>query len=820
MSLLQNEDFVLFHLRSSYLNSIKDGVGERLINLNPSVLNDHRFRAAGWAINASDVKRTYSPPIPTAIASEYFQAPPQSAGLTPAGFGDDEDEGGMVTGGGSTDTVGPGPVVRRKRRKEFLEEEDSSDLSDESDEDADGQRAAQQIRFAKMPVRTRAGSSPIRGSNLKDGPSVLVTSPSRPSGDSRLRRGSLGAVEAVKERARRDTVTSSDLSSENELDPSLFKRKQLTGGKNARTVKASQILAQEIKEEEQPASREDTDGEAGDSGIESAGTSLSSGFAETADSTSLLGDVADPLTSLPLVHIPQGPSQSASPKKSRQAPSELQALPPPRPISTLQPISALGEAIKARKKKPSSPFEAFATFSGKGDPNPLQIKIYVPFSKNPNKPIEMPLRPFAFESDNGDKIPVTVADAIGLSLWRYCEEGIDPPIKGDKMSVNHFNFRMIEDGEVDYDFPALSRNRPIVDFTSNNNRAARARPRDKPYDEFALVEATPDEIRENQRLTPRFTQESSAQDDVLESVLQQPDPTPQIQTISLGPRQNPLMGPRFASTVPRTNAAAPADIPALPTSHAVPRMGASKRLKIHFLTLDAYTQVTTLDVTTDTYLAEVLDTVCKKWNFDKAHHILKVSGTNTVAPPDRTVESLGDRADLDLVRRRFANDGPMSSLAGSPGSSSPNAPLLLTNESTPKKGKKGLLFNPNLAQNQKQDWMGSTTHYRKYNVIRKQPMSFTPSHQRVLAIDGEYMHIMPGDSGRTLFDASGKTTTIHFSSVVGCKVSRRHPKTFRVVIFKERETKRYDFEAHNASEAAEIVHEIKKGVEPFQDNTV
>ena len=88
----------------------------------------------------ADIQRTYSPPIPTTISSEYFAAPPRSAGLTPAGFADEEEEGGMVTGRGSTDTVGPGPHVRRRRLREQHDEDDSSDLSDESDEDADGSR--------------------------------------------------------------------------------------------------------------------------------------------------------------------------------------------------------------------------------------------------------------------------------------------------------------------------------------------------------------------------------------------------------------------------------------------------------------------------------------------------------------------------------------------------------------------------------------------------------------------------------------------------------------------------------------------------------
>ena len=36
------------------------------------------------------------------------------------------------------------------------------------------------------------------------------------------------------------------------------------------------------------------------------------------------------------------------------------------------------------------------------------------------------------------------------------------------------------------------------------------------------------------------------------------------------------------------------------------------------------------------------------------------------------------------------------------------------------------------------------------------------------------------------------------------------------MIFREKETKRYDFEAQSATDAGEIVEEIKKGIEPYQ----
>jgi target of rapamycin complex 2 subunit MAPKAP1 len=131
--------FDFYRLRTSYLTTTKDGVGERLIAVNGAVINSSGFRAAGWDTNQNEAKRTYSPPIPSAIAAEYFQAPPRSAGLPPPGFGDDEEEGGMVTGGGGGDMVAFGVSSRRRRRRE-QEDQDSSDLSDESDEDTEGQR--------------------------------------------------------------------------------------------------------------------------------------------------------------------------------------------------------------------------------------------------------------------------------------------------------------------------------------------------------------------------------------------------------------------------------------------------------------------------------------------------------------------------------------------------------------------------------------------------------------------------------------------------------------------------------------------------------
>ncbi|KAF1357660.1 hypothetical protein EJ07DRAFT_127223 [Lizonia empirigonia] len=840
MSLLQNEDFVVYQLRTAYLAAIKDGVGERLINVNSSVLNQVGFRAAGWAPNPADTRRTYSPPIPTAITSDYFQAPRSAALKAPEGFGDDDDEGGMVTGGGSNDTVGPTPKARRRRRKELLDEDDSSDLSDESDDDDASDRPAHQIKFVKMPLRTRSGSSPVRGSALRneladaaDQPSLIVTSPSRPP-DSLLSRASLATVDGVKGRARRDTITSSDMSSENELDAAGLHRRR----------------AKHLPKPQSAHHRRDDDADH-DGRLEAlherneSDSSLSSDseFSGSADSASLMGNGAHQLDSSPAQDLRNMPAltpfTNQSPKRRRDPPQPtLQALPPPRPISFILPVSALTQALQAKSSKPSNPLQRFAVWNAASEAqsNPLYLKLYCPFSAKPLKPVELLLRKF---NDKGEAI--TVAEAIGYALHRYQEEKWDPPLAPDKCNVNGWVMRMWDDDEVDDEFPPLTRNKPLKDFASNNARGMRPRARDKPWDEFALVEASPREIVENDKVTPIYSEEAAA---AVTSQKDTPDDKdePEVKQLTkpMPSRaksfRNPITGPSFAPKATRKDTSTLADAPTTSSSHAASRIGAPKTVNVHFTDENFNTKHIPVPCTTDTYIDEIFDKVCHHLHLDKALYLLKVSQSTTVAPLDRTVEALGKHADVDLLRRRFVADGIMG-LSGSPGSSSPNAPLIISTGGAPKKTKKGdrvhaavsgqQLIHP-LARHAEASALAltSTGYYRRYAVLRKQPMSFASSTSRIIALDSEYIHIMPGESGRraggvgAMVEGQGKTTTVHFSSVVGTKVSKKHPKTVRLFVYREKETKRYDFEAASVDEAADIVKEIKKGVERFQEGIV
>jgi len=803
-----NHSFAIWYLRTTYLSSCKDGIADRLINVNSSILKTPGFRAAGWTTDA--VQPTHSPPIPTAINADYFRAGGGGVLQREESRDDDDDEGGMVTGGKSNDTtVGPSINVKRRRRREQIEDDDSSDLSDESDDDENtSQRAAQQIKFAKMPARDQTGSSPSKASEAQARPDVMVTSPSKVEG--RKRGSSLGAVEAVKARARADTTTSSEMSSENEIDPSYFQRRQISAPKVPKSVSLAIAPNGDAAEK----NNEVVDaGEAYDSDGDSVDSAASSELGQTVDSADLLDPMQGPnfQTSSPILagarHAEVRPL-SRSPKKMRSFPA-LQALPPSRPVSmiNIKPVSLLSQALRAQTSN-DNPIQRYAGLSGKGSPNPLWIKVYAPFSEDPEDPFEMPLM-----KTSKDGEPVIVAEAIGLSLWRYCEEKLKPELKPEQLNVNKWVLRLVEDGEVEYDFPPLSRTGPMSDFTMNNNRGARGRSRGRAFDEFALVEASAREFEANERETPMF---SPTKAEVLSS---EPQTHQQSSTnAALAPpplatrassRSNPLLaGQPFASALANAGMT-PADKPAPMVMTSTPRLGSTKTLRVKYFDLDTIGQTTKVEISTDSYIAEILDLVCRRWNLDKAGFILKVAGTNTVAALDRTVEALGTRSDLDLVRKRFGA-GP-SNLTGSPGSGSPNAPLLLDIQGPTgkdKKGKKGQKILHPLAQ--KQDMMASASNFKKYYVTRRRVTSFSQSSARVLVFDGDMLHNMPADTGKTMIDSNAKTNSFAFADVMRCKVSSKHSKLIRLFIRRGTETKRYDFEARTAGEAQEIVDEITK----------
>lgn len=818
------DSFAIYQLRSGYLQHFSDGIGERLITLNPAVFNNAAFRAAGWTADPSEIKRTYSPPIPTTVTAEYFQAPPRK---TAPSLQDDDDEGTLLTGQGSNDTIGPTLQTRRRQRRERVDEDDSSDLSDESEEE-EKEPPSRNIKFSKMPVRLRSGSSPVRPSKLKDEVNeddvkVTITSPSRPPESVGIRRGSLSAINTIKQRARRDTATSSEMSSENE-DSVVFRRRKI----QARAARQSMLLSDIIQEEEN---------KLGDSDLEDEDISDASDLSELDNTvgTDILLDLGVPLNAVdtlsstpptgPLMPAPLSISTASPRRRKDSGPPELARLPEGRPISVVHPVSLLSKALKGTSQEAENPTRKFASLSGKGETNPLWIKIMFPHTKDESKRVEVPVRR---SKDNG---PVTVAEFIGLCMWRYTEESTEPPLDPSDLNINKWVLYLVDFGEVEYDFPPVGRGRPITDFTTNNNKPGRLRPGQRPWDEFAIVRANEKQLLENEKATPEYSADASRSASIATTERSRSE-TPAMSLrqgsdaqsySSFVPNRNPITGTAFGFNAPRKDSTAPLlDVPTVSTAASRDRTGVEKTLTIFHTDVETFqTFKVEISTTTDTYMAEVFTEACEKLRIpNKALYVLKVRGTTVVVPEDRTVEALSGQTTLDLQRRRFIGvterDG-----ASSPSSESPNAPLLLVaTGTTPKKGKKG--FGGTTSSSKPAYDVGAIGFHqlgpggKRYHVQRRQPLSFAPSHPKVIALDGEYIHIMPA-ANMDLDGASsgGKTTSVHLRDVIGCKVARKHPKIFRVLVYKEKETKRYEFEAHSRGESAEIVEEIRKGVERF-----
>lgn len=317
------------------------------------------------------------------------------------------------------------------------------------------------------------------------------------------------------------------------------------------------------------------------------------------------------------------------------------------------------------------------------------------------------------------------------------------------------------------------------------------------YDEFALVPASQDEFEENKNLTPQpdddeqdgaaaasatattpeqqKQEESGADNRGEESGRRSP-----IMVDSDGHRLNPIL-----TTIFRPNTML-ADSPQIPVTVPNTARGQQKLLRVHIMSSDmAPGQMVTVDVTTATYLAEVLDIVCRKRQLDKANHVLKLPRSGAVVMIDRPVSSIGNVSDLELYRRRFATDGPFSMTGSSPSSLSPKTMGLPSSQGVAQRrdNKKSQVLGPHpLAREAlKQDEdLGVSANYKKYTVWRKQPMRLVGMSERILVIDGEYIHIVPASGGKAVHDGSGKTTTVHFSNVVGCKVPRKHPTNVKV----------------------------------------
>jgi len=458
---------------------MKDGVGERVITVNPSSLNIPAFKNAGWGFG-TEIKRTYSPPIPCGPAGEYFASAAGKAfndEATVTGVGMGGDEGSTLMGSrfssDSFDTnntktpKGDGVVKGSGGLPMHREEDDSSDMSDDSDDDdtegADkpGQKITFNFSKKEIPHRPRAGSSPIRNA-----PQVLITSPSlSKKGTRRLRGGSHGDVDFNKGSAAVDyeTVPGAD-------------EDLLSSGVVAEQERMHSDIVNRLRSSPNSSLPKDRGFDSADES--DASSTLSSDFMPTADSNpTVIGNSLSP------------PRRAVE----RTSPAALHALPPPiRPVSMAQPVSLLTMLLKAKAAEEENPMAEYGFFSGKGELKPLYLKIYIPFSRS--SPFEVVVSLFAKE-EGGESMnrETTVAEVIGYVLYKYIEEKREPALNPAQLDINRWAFRMMDDGEPDNDFPPLERTHPVTTFMAKKlprGRFGAAAKEPKLEGEFALCRAT------------------------------------------------------------------------------------------------------------------------------------------------------------------------------------------------------------------------------------------------------------------------------------------------------------------------------------------
>lgn len=98
-------------------------------------------------------------------------------------------------------------------------------------------------------------------------------------------------------------------------------------------------------------------------------------------------------------------------------------------------------------------------------------------------------------------------------------------------------------------------------------------------------------------------------------------------------------------------------------------------------------------------------------------------------------------------------------------------------------------------------YLTSTEVYREYTLNRKRRGGYVGHHEQVLAIDGDYVRIMPTSTRTMLFD-SGKTASYLKNTIYDCRQSRKAPSSFKLIVIRgDREKKTYEFEAHSPKES-------------------
>ncbi|KAJ1554751.1 hypothetical protein HK096_001977 [Nowakowskiella sp. JEL0078] len=228
-----------------------------------------------------------------------------------------------------------------------------------------------------------------------------------------------------------------------------------------------------------------------------------------------------------------------------------------------------------------NPFaKEFAFFSGKGVLDAIRLKIYLPFSESPDKPILIVIRPDA-----------TIDDVIGYTLFEYLNEKRLPKVPSNLSDISLWTMRIVEDdGSIDQDFPALERTRRVQRFA---------------FDKFALCESIPGQVK-------TYILAAKSGDPHLKG-------SPGSQTPSIAPA-SPSVTSKPTNNISANNTVF--------------------FLKIHLYSTIEVKQTTTVQMPGSTLLSEVFEHVCKKRKYDPRVYVLKMPDTKTDVPLGKTLDQL------------------------------------------------------------------------------------------------------------------------------------------------------------------------------------
>ncbi|KAI8616046.1 stress-activated map kinase interacting protein 1-domain-containing protein [Chytriomyces sp. MP71] len=528
-------------------------------------------------------------------------------------------------------------------------------------------------------------------------------------------------------------------------------------------------------------------------------------------------------------------SSARTSSSSSHAPSSTPSIDPlfaktPVPLpgsatAQLQPKKSALALLLNDQGATENPFaEEFGVLSGKGEAYPIRIKIYIPTSPTPEEPMLIIV-----------KRDATVEELIGYTLYEYFNklsndlpDVVETLLPGDKRDVCCWNLRLVEDdGTIDDDFPALDR----VSKMQRSN-----------FDALALCLCTPSQIAVNQaarQARPASNRNRpTPQAGILSAAASAAATTSGIPTSPMGSRTgaiplsvhagnapsafapsittgsssnpSPAMARTFSSnpTSPtRTTAPLPPLPPGAPSSSnpgtasaassgaplpsvAIAAGGPPLRpqifIKIHLYSTLEVKQTTTFAFTGDTRMAEVFETICRRRHYDPAHYVLKMADTRTDVPPERALEDVGS-VEFCVLKKDRGGAGDI--FLRPPGESTPTA-----------------AGDVHEFSREEIEFV-----YRQYSVTQRQLMG---RNERLLTLDGEYVHVMSVGEVRGNVNA---TASFHVSALVSCLLLRRQGRQFRLTVAKGAGgvgpgagaaiATSFEFEAASEAQAGESVFE-------------